>query len=189
LRSYDAERRPVLREVAEDFIAARIARDAGFLARHSPERDRADFERAWAARETDIGTRVQGYEPNYAGSPIVAGAPGATCTAHGEHSFKARAGHHLAPRRLSSGRNVFEELGRGLTLLAFGADERRVAEFEQAARARHVPLKVVRDRHEGELTDYGSRLVLVRPDQFVAWCGEGEHDCPEAVIVRATGSV
>jgi cysteine desulfurase/selenocysteine lyase len=39
----------------------------------------------------------------------------------GDHSFKARAGHHLAPQTLSSGRNVFEELGEGFTLLAFGA--------------------------------------------------------------------
>jgi 2-polyprenyl-6-methoxyphenol hydroxylase-like FAD-dependent oxidoreductase len=189
LRSYDEERRPVLRDVAEDFIAARIARDAEFLARHSPERDRAAFERAWTARETDIGTRVQAYEPNYAGSPIVAGAPGGACTAHGEHAYTARAGHHLAPRLLSSGRNVFEELGRGFTLLAFGAGDRWVADVEQAARARHMPLKLVRDAYSGELTDYGSRLVLVRPDQFVAWCGEKEHDSPGAVIGRAIGHV
>jgi 2-polyprenyl-6-methoxyphenol hydroxylase-like FAD-dependent oxidoreductase len=189
LRSYDEERRPVLRDVSEDFIAARIARDAEFLARHSPERDRAEFERAWTERATDIGTRVQAYEPNYAGSAIVAGAPGGACTAHGQHAYKARAGHHLAPRCLSSGRNVFEELGRGFTLLAFGSVDRWVADVEQAARVRHVPLKLVRDGYAGELTDYGARLVLVRPDQFVAWCGEEEHDAPEAVIGRVIGHV
>jgi 4-hydroxyisophthalate hydroxylase len=45
------------------------------------------------------------------------------CSIHGRMSFKAEAGHHLAPRDLSSGRNVFEELGDDFTLLAFGAEE------------------------------------------------------------------
>ena len=35
----------------------------------------------------------------------------------GSHAFAARAGHHLAPQPLSSGRNVFDELGDGFTLL------------------------------------------------------------------------
>src|SRR5206468_7647942 len=67
LASYDEERRPVFQEVAEVFIAARIACDKEFLDRHNPKRDRADFERAWKARESDIGDRSKAYEPNYAG--------------------------------------------------------------------------------------------------------------------------
>src|SRR5215510_7816046 len=69
LRSYSEERRPIFKETAEDFIAARIRADGDFLARFSPERDRAEFERAWKARESDSGTRALSYEPNYQGSP------------------------------------------------------------------------------------------------------------------------
>ncbi len=116
LASYGAERRPVFRDVAEDFIAARIREDGAFLRRFNPERDRAEFERAWAAREGDLGRHVHSYEPNYEGSPVVAGVVGGVSGAHGEHSFAARPGHHLAPQPLSSGRNVFEELGRGFSL-------------------------------------------------------------------------
>jgi 4-hydroxyisophthalate hydroxylase len=187
LRSYEEERRPVIREVAEDFIAARIAQDAAFLARYNPQRDRAAFERAWAARETDIGTRVQGYEPNYEGSPIIAGPAGGVSGARGTHSFKARAGHHLAPRLLSSGRNVFEELGPGFTLLAFDAESGELDGFATAAPTIGIPLKIIRDRYSGELASYEQRFVLVRPDQFVAWTGDVPPDEPSALLAQVAG--
>ena len=34
------------------------------------------------------------------------------------------------------------------------------------------PLAIVRDTNEGERARYGASLILVRPDQFVAWAGE-----------------
>ena len=156
LASYSEERRPIFQEVAEDFIAARIRNDGAFLGRYSPARDKAEFEAAWKAQESDVGNRAQVYEPNYEGSPVVIGPPGGKSTAHGKHVFKARAGHHLPPQMLSSGRNVFEELGRGFTLLAFDVGGRDVAAFEQAAAALNVPLKVVRDslrRRPDEIRD------------------------------------
>ena len=135
LDSYSEERHPIFKETGEDFIAGRIAWDRDFLARYSPERNRAEFERAWTERHSGIGSRVMSYEPNYEGSSVVLGPPNGKCTAHGTHSFEARAGHHLAPQPLSSGRNVFEELGRGFTLLAFGADDAPVPPFQQECRS------------------------------------------------------
>ena len=187
LRSYGEERRPVIKEIAEDFIAAHIAQDAAFLACYDPQRDRAEFERAWRTRETDIGSRVQAYVPNYAGSPLVTGPPGARSGARGAHSFKARAGHHLAPRTLSSGRNVFEELGPGFTLLAFGVDRASVDTFLGAAKRLGAPLRLIRDSYADERTAYESPLVLVRPDQFVAWTGDRLPDDPAALIGKVTG--
>ncbi len=134
LQSYSDERRPIFKEVAEDFIAARIRNDGAFLNRYNPARDKAEFETAWKGQESDVGNRAQVYEPSYEGSPVVIGPPGGVSTAHGKHVFKARAGHHLVPQKLSSGRDVFEELGRGFTLLAFDADDAAVRAFEQAAR-------------------------------------------------------
>lgn len=186
LESYSLERQPVFRDVAEDFIAARIAEEGDFLARYNPTRDKAEFERAWAERESDLGKRVNRYEPNYEGSPVVFGPPGGKSGAHGDHAFVARAGHHLAPQSLSSGRNVFEELGRGFTLLAFDAAADHVARIESAARARNVPLHVIRDTRADGREAYGWKLILVRPDQFIAWCGEVVGDA-DALIRRVAG--
>ena len=187
LRSYSEERHAIFKETGEDFIAGRIEWDRKFLARYSPERDRAEFERAWAERDAGIGQRVMSYEPNYEGSSIVLGPPGGKCSAHGVHSYTARTGHHLAPQKLSSGRNVFEELGKGFALLAFDADERAVAAFAEAARAERIPLKVIRDSYANGRTAYESRLVLVRPDQFIAWTGDRAPADPRALLARCVG--
>jgi hypothetical protein len=184
LDSYSAEREPVFRDVAEDFIAERIREDAAFLARYSPERDRAEFEAVWKERESDVGSRRKAYEPNYEASPIVFGPAGGRTTAHGVHSVKARAGHHLSPQVLSNGRNVFEELGQGFTLLALGADSGGA--FESAARARKIPLRIVRDRSDGACANYGASLILVRPDQHVAWAGESAADA-DLILKKGTG--
>ena len=59
LRSYSEERRPIFKEVGEDFIAARIAKDAAFLARYDPRRDREEFERAWKAQTDATDARAE----------------------------------------------------------------------------------------------------------------------------------
>jgi 2-polyprenyl-6-methoxyphenol hydroxylase-like FAD-dependent oxidoreductase len=187
LQSYSDERRPIFHQTAEDFIAARIRKDGDFLARYNPEHEREEFERAWEARLTDVGSRVQAYVPSYEGSAVVWGPPGATCSAHGEHAFKARAGYHLTPQLLSSGRNVFEELGPGFTLLAFGAEDATVQAFLAAAQSLHVPFKVVRDSYDEGRLDYEARLILVRPDQYVVWTGDAPPPDARAVIERAVG--
>ena len=191
LSSYGEERRPIFHEVAEDLIAARIKRDGEFLARYNPARDRAEFERAWKSRENEIGTRAQSYVPNYAGSPVVCGPPGAVSTAHGEHLFKARAGYHLAPQPLSGGRDMGRELsgkrGCGFTLLAFDADDGAVGALRAAAGALKVPLKIVRDSYAGGREKYESRMILVRPDQHVAWTGDSAPTNVPAIMRKITG--
>jgi hypothetical protein len=187
LQSYSEERHPIFKETGEDFIAGRIAWDREFLARYNPERDRAEFERAWKDRHSGIGSRVMSYEPNYEGSSVVMGPPDGKCTAHGTHSFEARAGHHLAPQKLSSGRNVFEELGNGFALLAFGAADASVQPFQQAARALGVPLTVIRDTYEGGREAYKARLALVRPDQYVVWTGDAAPSEVQRLLGRVVG--
>lgn len=182
LDSYDAERRPVFASTAKDFIEKAIESDRAFLETHDPECDRAAFEREWTARGSGARDEVNAFEPNYRGSPIVAGAGGAT-NAIGGHSFKARAGHHLAPRRLSNGENVYDRLGSGFTLLALGGDD-GVERFRAAAEEAGIPLTIVTDDAAGETADYGARYVLVRPDQFVAFAGD---TLAPDLLARATG--
>jgi hypothetical protein len=127
------------------------------------------------------------YEPHYEGSSIMFGPPAGKSSAHGSHTFIARAGHHLPPQKLSDGRNVFEELGREFTLLAFDAEDRTVAAFEQAAAALKVPLKIVRDSYADGRTAYEARLILVRPDRYVAWLGDGAAADAGAIMRKVAG--
>src|SRR5690606_40166992 len=57
----------------------------------------------------------------------------AATSAVGQHSFKARPGHHLSPQLLSGGSNIYERLGAGFSLLAFDGDPAAIASFETAA--------------------------------------------------------
>lgn len=185
--SYSEERQPVFVGTGEGIIAEGINSDRAFLERYSPERDRAEFERAWKELETDGSARPGSYVPHYEGSPVIFGPPGATCGVNGSHSYAARPGHHLAPQPLSSGANVFEELGSGYTLLAFSAQDQMVEEFRRAAQSLGVPLKVVRDDYQGEFKAYESPLILVRPDQYVAWTGDETTGDPAGILLKAAG--
>jgi 4-hydroxyisophthalate hydroxylase len=191
LDSYTEERRPVFHDTTQRFIAARIRADSDFFDRYSPQRDRAEFEQAWKQHEDTAAPRVLGYEPHYEGSPVIFGPPGGVCSASGTHTFTARAGHHLPPQLLSSGRNLFEELGPGFSLLAFdanqGEQDRAVEAFAQAARARRIPLKIIRDSYRDGRTAYGARLVLVRPDRYIAWTADAAPADADAVIARVVG--
>ena len=135
---------------------------------------------------------MHAFEPNYEGSPVVHGDFGPEAnggSAKGQHRFDAVAGHHLAPAQTSDGRNVYDHLGTGYTLLAFDAPTGAAQAFIDAARARQIPLTVYTDSAEGERARYGASLVLVRPDQFVAWAGDTVDGLQgaEALLLRACG--
>src|SRR6202012_5925885 len=171
LDSYSAERRPVFASTAHDFIEKAIFVDRDFLNAHDPARDRADFEAAWRMRSSGASDEVNSFNPNYAGSPIVFGAPGAASSAIGSHRYEAQAGFHLTPQPLSSGRNIYEELGEGFTLIDLGSNGAASA-FEQAAAELHIPLKVIKDSASGGREKYQASVILVRPDQYVSWTSE-----------------
>jgi 4-hydroxyisophthalate hydroxylase len=186
LDSYDGERRPVFVSTARDFIENFIEEDREFLERYDPAKDRAAFDDAWLARSQGTA-EVQSFEPNYEGSAIVFGPDGAVCSAKGSHTFTARAGHHLAPQPLTSGNNLFDELGAGFTLLALDADDGDVSDFAQAASALGVPLKIIRDTQLDGREKLGARFTLIRPDQFAAWAGDEVTPDASGILRRAIG--
>jgi 2-polyprenyl-6-methoxyphenol hydroxylase-like FAD-dependent oxidoreductase len=185
LETYTAERRPILVETAQAILAG-IADDRAFLDRNSPRRDRGEFDRAWNGR-TGGETPPASYEPHYEGSSIVCGPAGSTCGVRGQHALEARPGHHLSPALLSSGRNVFTELGRDYTLIALTQDLAPVAAFRDAAQAMLMPLHVIADTFDGGRTAYGCRYILVRPDQHVAWAGDKPPADPAGLLRRVAG--
>jgi len=176
LDSYDAERRPVFISTARDFIEKFIEEDRAFLAEYSPEKDEAAFRKAWFERP-EGSSEIVAFEPNYEGSPIVAGD--GQPSARGDHRFEARAGHHMAPRALSDGRTTYDALGDGFTFFAFDAPL-------LASAIADLPVQIITDSYEGERRDYAARVMLVRPDGFVAWAGDTCDD-PAALLQMASG--
>jgi len=185
LDSYDSERRPVFRSTINDFIAKSIEDDRSFLGSFDPERDRAVFEKAWQERAAGAVGEIHAFEPHYAGSPVVSRNPATdgVSSAKGSHLFEARPGHHLAPASLPTGNNVFEALGSGFTLLAIGVPQVIVDRFRSAAAKQNLPLSILVIAPEGEVLRYCAALVLVRPDEFVAWV-RNTPEVSEAEILK-----
>jgi 2-polyprenyl-6-methoxyphenol hydroxylase-like FAD-dependent oxidoreductase len=175
LDSYDAERRPVFASTRDDFIARSIEADRQFLNTFNPEVDREAFESAWQARAGGAVGEVHAFEPNYEGSPVVAGESHGVCSAVGSHRFDARAGHHLPPVPLANGGDAFEMLGRDFTLLCVGPTAADARAFSEAAAALSVSLTLVILAPDSGAERYASRWILVRPDEFVAWTSHDEN--------------
>ena len=167
LDSYDAERRPVFASTARDFIERYIEKDRKLLADCSPDQDAEAFETAWVESQSDTWD-VDKFEPNYEGSPIVSGSGGSP-SAMGSHDFRARSGHHLPPAG-PEGRDAGAALGSDFTVLT--VDSATAEAFRNAAKELGVPVsvpKIVPDWFE----HWRARAILVRPDGFVAWAGDG----------------
>ena len=159
LDSYDAERRPVFESTMRDFIAKSIETGPR-LPRRVRSRSATRRPSSRPGRRAPQGAvgEVHAFEPNYEGSPVVCrpatrGAPRVS-SALGSHRFEARAGHHLAPAALPAGGNVFDALGPGFTLLAFGADAQAVQAFRDAAAA----LDAAARRRRGAVRGRGGAL-------------------------------
>jgi 2-polyprenyl-6-methoxyphenol hydroxylase-like FAD-dependent oxidoreductase len=190
LDSYDEERRPVFDSTIRDFIAKSIETDRKFLDVFDPARDKQAFEQAWQERAHSAVGEVHAFEPNYEGSMVVCDSEGKVSSAKGSHRFEARAGHHLAPASQPEGMNIYDHLGPGFTLLAIGAPKSAVEAFREAAAALSLPITIVMADSEGEASRYGAKLVVVRPDQFVAWVGDtATQGEAQVVLFIASGQV
>ena len=71
--------------------------------------------------------------------------------------------------------------------MAFGVADTAITPFEASARARRIPLKVIRDTCAHGREDYEARLVLVRPDQYVVWTGNTAPGDADEVIRKVVG--
>ncbi|MEV5836917.1 FAD-dependent monooxygenase [Nocardia sp. NPDC052112] len=87
---------------------------------------------------------------------------------------------------LGDDRAIFDLFGRGFTLLRFA--DRDISGLVDAAVRRGVPLDVVdiRDDHAHAL--YERDLVLIRPDQHVAWRGNAAPTDPLAIVDHIRGA-
>jgi len=180
LASYDLERRPVARMIVDE--AARNFTQFGKLPKgdgidtDTPagaklrqaigEAIRAErFDREYVMEGVPLGYRLEG-------SPVV--VPDGTPAPPFEvmrYAPIARPGHRAPHAWRDDGRSMLDLYGAGYTLVRF---DRGVATMplETAARERGVPLAVADVADEAIARLYERKLVLVRPDGFVAWRGD-----------------
>lgn len=122
----------------------------------------------------------------YRNSPIVCGERNEPAWRIEEYIPSTWPGVRAPHVFLSTGAAIFDLFGPDFTLLVFSDID--VTEFVAAASARGLPLTVVgiRDPHVRRI--YEQELVLVRPDQHVAWRGQRSPPDPLAVIDRIRGA-
>jgi len=196
LGAYGKERRSVAlrnRTAAGRHAVVRAAIKAAFRRSIHSEGWNGEYARRRLGREiTDLGNLENeafgiewGYR--YDESPVIAKelelAPIQTMDAY---LPTTRPGARPPSIYLADGRALFDLFGTGFTLLRF-ADTDSEALVEAAA-ARGVPLDVVDIRDEHARCLYERDLVLIRPDQHVAWRGDVVPDNPFHVIDVVRGA-
>ena len=95
-------------------------------------------------------------------------------------------GARLPSLFLKDGRAVYAQLDRWFSLLAFGDVDSTAA--ERAAAARGIPLKIIRIADDHARRIYAADMLLVRPDQHIAWRGNSLDEASAArVLAMALG--
>lgn len=194
LDSYEAERRPIAaRTIAEATANMRVlAPELGDreLTVVGPVGERARRAAALAIRAAkdrefhSLGL-VLGYA--YDPSPVIVDDGTPASPAGQDYTPTARPGARLPHRWLRDGTSLYDGLGDGLTLLRL-RDDGDTGPFVAATAARGVPLRVLDLRGQVPDGDYGAALLLVRPDQHVAWRGVSvDRTVAGALIERACG--
>jgi 2-polyprenyl-6-methoxyphenol hydroxylase-like FAD-dependent oxidoreductase len=105
----------------------------------------------------------------------------------GEFTPSSVPGCRLPHRWLGDGRSLYDALGSGYTLLKLDTDVDTVA-FQDHAQRRKVPLTQVDLTAEESLPTGRYRLLLVRPDQHIAWRGEHPPPNPGDLIDHVRGA-
>jgi 2-polyprenyl-6-methoxyphenol hydroxylase-like FAD-dependent oxidoreductase len=86
---------------------------------------------------------------------------------------------------LEDGRAVFDLLGEGYTLIAFGGGD--ISSWTKAAAKRNVPLDLLQLSEAAIRAVYGCDYLLIRPDQHVCWRGDVLPNDPGGILERVTG--
>jgi hypothetical protein len=203
LDSYDAERRPHNWRVA-DHALARARRSAATLAELRREGIPADGDDSEAARRrrAEISARLTAerregvgvtFDERYDASPVICYEPGQAET---ETPWRAdayqddpRPGHRAPDGVIDPfGTTLYDRIGDDFGLVVLGDRAEQARAIAREAAGRSLRLRVIHLTEPDALAVYGDGVVLVRPDQHVAWRGTEQHqDGPAAVFDRVLG--
>ncbi len=194
LESYEVERRPVQAKIIAEATANMSVLSNELLTQEIDQEGRAGDQARRRLHERIQETKAQEFHAldlilglGYEDSPVIPDHP----RTDDDTEARATPGFRLPHAWLSPGHAVFDELGTGFTLLHTEGDGTAVEVFADACAARQVPFDVVDVTAVASGPGYRPALILVRPDQHVAWAGEHVPDSPERLIdvVRGVLSV
>jgi 2-polyprenyl-6-methoxyphenol hydroxylase-like FAD-dependent oxidoreductase len=193
--TYETERQPVARR---NTSYARQLADSLGLYEPPPtiEEDSREGElaRAQAGAHFNIHGRTEFNIPGitfggrYDGSPIIV-TDGTAPPPDASNVYLPTAcpGGRAPHLWLEDGRSLFDSFGFEWTLLRLGARAPDVTAFRRAAADASVELTVVDVRSDEARDLYAADVALIRPDQIVAWRGDGKHAEPSAIFAQITG--
>jgi 2-polyprenyl-6-methoxyphenol hydroxylase-like FAD-dependent oxidoreductase len=185
LASYEAERRPVHRTVIDEALANyQIALQPNMFAAIE------DDSELGAGLRQKVGAGVQAAKGRefhtlgtvlglcYAGSPVVAQEDGPSPRHENSTYTPSAYPGCLAPHAwLEDGASLYDLFGSGFTLLGTtDASASEIAKAVTAAGKAGIPLTVIQPRGVPVAALYQADLVLIRPDQIVAWRGDAWSD-------------
>ncbi|GAA3564731.1 FAD-dependent oxidoreductase [Amycolatopsis ultiminotia] len=192
LAAYEQERKPV----GEQFASAVGSAAKASLAEVSPDIHLPGPEGARARAELAgrlAVTEPHRYSPDgfsfgyhYASSPLVVGGEAQAEVSMGDYRDRAQAGFRLPHVWLDDATPVLDVLGPGFTLLRTDRTV-EVRQWAEAAGELGIPLVTV-DLPGDCGGRYPAPLLLVRPDQHVAWLG-GADARPGELLRTVTGRV
>lgn len=195
LNSIEAERRPVALENCD--VAGRNTEVRNVIVANYDAVIHDDSAQGAAVRES-YGRQIQelgnaenealgiefGYR--YRSSPVICHEPDEPEWKLLEYVPSTWPGVRAPHVFLEDGTAIFDLLGNGFTLLRFGDID--ASALVNAAETRRVPLKVVDVRDANAARIYERTLVLVRPDQHVAWRGNVVPPDALAIVDRLRGA-
>jgi 2-polyprenyl-6-methoxyphenol hydroxylase-like FAD-dependent oxidoreductase len=197
LDAYDAERQPITDQVSRIIadIAHRVIKQRSEISADTERQDTfGKATRARVAKEAyDLDVQQQccgglnfGYY--YESSPIIV-YDGESAPAYTMGTFKSSTvpGCRVPHLWLEGHRSLYDALGPDYTLLRLDPTT-RVTGIVEAAAKRSVPLTVVDVKAPEACELYRRKLVLVRPDQHVAWRGDKEPADPLDLIDIVRGA-
>ena len=195
LASYEIERRPIAERTIQEAVAnmSVLAPELANPEMVAPGLIGVQARRAAAQVIQDAKDRefhslglVLGYQ--YDASPIIVDDRTPPSPSGQHYEPTSRPGARLPHLWLSDGESLYDRLGKGFTLLQI-RDDADVAPFIEAAKVRKVPLTVVDLRGQALEESYSTALLLVRPDQHIAWRGMAvDRTKAEAIIEQICGA-
>ncbi len=196
LEAYEAERLPVTEQTSQ--LITEIAQRVMMHRREiSAEIERPDAignaartRIGRAAYELDVTQQCCGglnFGYAYGDSPIVR-HDGESPPAYRMHEFAQSTvpGCRAPHLWLNDGRSLYDALGEEFTLLRSNASE-DVCSFIEAADDLGVPLSVLDVEGPDSRELYPEKLVLVRPDQHIAWRGNRVPSDPASLLAFVAG--